>query len=356
MTEVELRTDNVLTSAPAAGYASPKDAMELHDWVSEAPEKSEPIRVAIMDSGVHPKLQMHSWGENIDIVHYADYTGNSKKGDAVGHGSACASIVGVAAANVLSKFTDSTPIEIESHRIFGESGRTDFNTIKRAYRGIIERSDEIDIVNMSWGARQDIPRINRLHEKLMNEGVHDVVAAGNTGSDGGSPATAKGAFSVGAVDKHGDVTRFTSRDPNQGNPDVAALGKNTKLWRAPGTSMGTPINDEFTKASGTSFAAPYTTAGYAIALWFKQSSWDTKLEEAAPDIPGTKVDGEGLLKLDNAITGEEPKPIQPEGNARVLSLFGNSAVWMNNSWLPSGKTGTKLLNEDENGIDIRFKK
>lgn len=318
-TDVELRTDHRITTLDD-DLGTPKDAKSLHDWPEEMPQADEPVTVAVMDSGIHRHLvDEHPWFSNVTVGKRFDAVADSPGSDKVGHGSGCASIIAKGAASTIAQMTgDELPVEFYSVRIFGNKGRTGFDAIKRAYEWMIEHGDEIDIANLSWGARQNDEDINRLHERMIDAGIHDVVAAGNTGDEGGSPATSLEAFSAGAVDASGEPTRFSSVNPYRDNPDVAALGKNVKMARAPGTSMGAPINDQFTKASGTSFAAPWTVAAYVIAMYRKRANWDQTFEEVAPDIPGTEKDGSGLLKLAPALELEEPVPPEEPPDRRAL--------------------------------------
>ena len=343
---VEVRTDHNITTAGTDSVATPADARRLHAWPDRLPTPDGPVRWAVMDSGIHEALlDSHPWFANATMGRRYDATGTGTGGDAIGHGSACASII-----------AKTTPaVELWSVRIFGENGRTSQSIIRDAYQWLLEHADALDGVNMSWGARRDDPEINALHEKLVAKGVHDVVAAGNTGDEGGSPATSPKAFSVGAVDEAGDLTRFTSRDPDQDNPDVAALGKDVKLARAPGTTMGTPIDDQFVKASGTSFAAPYTSAAYVNALYHARQSWDTPFERAAPDIPGTKADGEGLLKLAPALTGDGGTG-GATTDAAVVQFEGTDTLFLGADWLPEGKTIVEKHGESDSAVDLRVRK
>lgn len=343
---VEIRTDNRLTSAAPDVIATPADARRLHAWPDTLPTPDEPVRWAVMDSGIHEALlDDHPWFETATMGKRYDATGAGTGRDAIGHGSACASII-----------AKTTPhVELWSVRIFGENGRTTPGAITDAYEWLIDHADQLDGVNMSWGARSDDPEINAKHEQLVSTGVHDVVAAGNTGEEGGSPATSPRAFSAGAVTEDGELTRFTSRDPDQDNPDVAALGKDVKVARAPGTTMGTPIDDRFTKASGTSFSAPYTSAAYVNALYHARQSWDNRFEHAAPDIPGTKADGEGLLKLAPALEADGTgRPATTD--ATVVQFAGTEAVFLGTDWLPDGDTVAEKQRETDTAVDLRIRK
>jgi subtilisin family serine protease len=277
---------------------TPQEAREIHGW-ELVPPKGETVTVAVMDSGIDEEVaKIHPWFASAELTKQFDATGHGTGEDAVGHGTGCASII----ANAVSE------VELYDVRIFGGSGASSgYAPVRRAYNWLIDHADEIDVVNMSWGGQRDVPQINNLHERLISKGVVDVVAAGNTGGDGGSPATAERAFSAGAIDENEDPTRFSSFDPDKGNPDVAAVGQNVQMARANGTAMGTPLSDKYVKSSGTSFAAPYVTAAYVNALYHNRQNWDEAFMDTGRDIPGTPKDGGGVLLLDEALGGDKKK-------------------------------------------------
>lgn len=344
---VEIRTDNIITSTDTDDVLDPADARALHGWPDTLPETDDPLTVAIMDSGIHPEtVETHPWFDGIEVVDRYDAVGAGTPGDDVGHGTACASV-----------YARNTPdVELVSVRIFGKNGRTGFGTIKDAYKWLTDNAARIDIVNMSWGASQDYAPINALHDNLLAAGVHDVVAAGNTGTDGGSPATAERAFSAGAVDGSGRMARFSSSDPNHDNPDVAAVGVDVKLARAPDTAMGRPLNDQYVAASGTSFAAPYTGAAMVNAMYAADAgSWDKRFERRAADIPGTPRDGAGVLKLSAAVDGGEGSD-RPTTDADVWNFAGSDTMFLDAQWLPTGETTVTRLEETKEYVDLRVSK
>jgi hypothetical protein len=230
--------------------------------------------------------------------------------------------------------------------------------IQAAYKHIIKNAETIDLVNLSWGANKNIPKINQLHESMVGKSIHDVVAAGNTGDSGGSPATSKDAFSAGAVDENGDLTRFSSSDPKLDNPDVSALGKNVKLARAPGTSMGHVIDEQFVKASGTSFAAPWLGSAYALALHAIPTSWDKDFERNAKDIPGTTRDGQGLLRLASTLRKDDDpeKPHNPTVSGNVLEIGDRDVALIDADWLPNGDVNVTKKSETKNGVTIHVER
>jgi len=341
----KIRIDDSVTTFSTSSVAGPDEARELHEW--EDVEGEDPVTVAVMDSGISEEsVRDHPWFRGTEVKKRFDATRQNNAGtDNVGHGTGVASIIAKNTSN----------IELYSVRIFGDSGSTGFGAIRRAYNWLQEHASEIDVVNMSWGATRDIPQVNRLHRTLVGEGVHDVVAAGNTGTDGGSPATETQAFSAGAVDADGVPTDFSSFDPELGNPDVAALGKDVRMARSPGTAMGMPLDTDFVKASGTSFSAPYTTAAYVNALHKKRNNWDRGFIKNAEDIRGTNVDGGGILKLRSSISKKQ-EDLVFDGTA--WNFAGNDMLYIDSEedFLPDGKVEVEIEGETKNEIKIKVKK
>ncbi|GLZ77016.1 peptidase S8 [Actinorhabdospora filicis] len=136
-----------------------------------------------------------------------------------------------------------------------------------------------DIITNSWGCpgmegcSGDVLR--PAVQALTGAGIFFAVAAGNTGPDCGSvadePADLPESFSVGAVNKSGEVTEFSSRGPSSvGKPDVVAPGEEV-VSSVPGGG--------YTALSGTSMATPHV-AGVVALLWQARP-------ELAGDIAGT---------------------------------------------------------------------
>lgn len=341
---IEIRTYNRATDSTVAAVR-PSEGKELHDWVDEQAEPDEPITVWVMDSGIHEDaVSDHWWFSDSEVVERYDVTDSENGGDNVGHGTGVASII--------SRLLPT--VEFKSLRIFGGSGRTNDQQIEEAYSILHENAVSGDLVNMSWGSRSNDDRINELHDQLVSQGVHDVVAAGNTGDRGGSPATSTKAFSVGAVNREGRLPDFTSANPGRDNPDTAGLGVNVKMARAPETSMGEPIDSEFTQASGTSFSAPWQVAAYGAAYYRLQKNWDRDFETSAANIPGTPVDGEGVFKLQNTIQNKESDDLPVSTDVTVWNLLGDDAVYIPEDWLTGNEEKATLVDEDKESVTIRF--
>lgn len=273
--------------------ATIEDVRRLHN-VPADDATGEGLTVVAMDSGVDPD---HPVFEGVSIEQ-VDVTG-SGDGDAVGHGTA-----------VLGQATRLAPdADLLALRIFGSAGQTKNNVIMRAYEWLHANVGEYDIVNMSWGSSQRSVAIDRVHDALVDEGIRDVVAAGNSGGEGGSPATADRAFSIAACTEAGTIAAFSSYNPTRDNPDVAAIGKDNRLAQASGTTMGDQLEGPWVKASGTSFSAP-AVAG--MVAKYRSVRGDVSVETivrdfeaTARDIEDEPRDGSGLADYEAAVANTE---------------------------------------------------
>lgn len=326
---MELRTDpNVTTLGTTATMT---DVYDLHNAAPDGPP-GRGVRVAVMDTGVDAT---HAAFEDVEVVHH-DFTGDGE-GDAVGHGTAVAGTI----ARLVPEAT------IVSLRIFGDAGRTTMAPIEGAYGWLTDHAAEVDVCNVSWGARAPVPEIDRLHERVTAAGVQDVVAAGNTGDTGGSPATAPGAFSVGAVTRSGELARFSSYDPNRDNPDVSALGRDLRLPRAEGTSLGRVLDDQWVKGSGTSFSAAVTTGLVARYLDGHGGDAARAFETTARDVPSTPEDGEGVVDYGRAAqAGAAPATAR----AMTWDFLGTDVIHISADWF--GTDDYTAVRLDEHTVEF----
>lgn len=149
---------------------------------------------------------------------------------------------------------------------------------------------DVDVINMSLGggATDGTDPLSQAVNTITEEqDVLFVIAAGNTGpSEGtvGSPGSADAALTVGAVDKDGELAEFSGRGPRVGDfaikPDITAPGVGIVAARAAGTSMGFPVDEEYTSSSGTSMAAPHVAGAVAI-LAQQHPNWTAATRKAA---------------------------------------------------------------------------
>ena len=291
-------TGHILTAPEGEGYISEDNIATINEIksfhnITDNNELGEGTTVVIMDSGIDVA---HRFFKNVPEIRLVDCTGHGH-GDTNGHGTGVAGMVhGVA-----------PKAKLIGLRIFGNEGSTSSSIIFRAYEWLHDHVAEYDIVNMSWGASARSRPLDSIHTALIEKGVRDVVAAGNSGGPGGSPATAQNAFSAGACTIEGDLALFSSYNPEYGNPDVCAVGVDCKLARARRTNMGTPINRRWTKASGTSFSAPALSGMVARYCEAHPETSIDQIAEAfkttARDIPDIPEDGSGVADYGAARAG-----------------------------------------------------
>ncbi len=175
------------------------------------------------------------------------------------------------------------------------------------------------VINMSLGGGptdgtdEMSQAVNQLSAKY---GVLFVVSAGNgyLFETVGSPGSADAALTVGSATRDGQVSYFSSRGPRVGDnaikPEVTGPGYAIAAARAAGTSMGYPLNDRHTLASGTSMSAPHVTGAAAI-LAGQHPDWTpaqlkAALVSSADPLKNEPVfdQGVGLVNVDRATSGK----------------------------------------------------
>lgn len=323
------------------GLAEMVDYRDKHAFPEDAPGNGAGVTVAVMDSGV---TAIHPVFENT-LVRTENFVGDGKYNDSIGHGSAVAGQIVRLAPEA----------ELWSLRVFGDSGKTSMKVLLRAYQHLFDHADRYDVVNMSLGSSKTSEYFNRIHDKLEQKGIRNVVAAGNSGGAGGSPATAETAFSVGACDEDGNMADFSSYNPDASNPEVTAIGKNNKLVEPSKTDvqMGEDLNGRWVKASGTSFSAPLVTGFVACLLSVGVENPRQRLKETAEDIPGTDRDGAGLVKYEEALP-DDVGPEQETTHGDVWNFGGGDTLYLKADWLPDGDYTVEKAENDEGHTVLTF--
>lgn len=245
------------------------------------------VRVAVVDSGMdtsHPDLANK-------VVAQRNFTDEQGTGDRVGHGTHVASIVAGSGAASDGRFAGVAPgaelinakalqLVIQDPGIPVGSGRESW--IIAGMQWAVDQG--ADIVNMSLGNSSpdgNDPLSRAVNELTEQSGALFVVSAGNTGSGGqhytvGSPAAADSALAVGSVDRDEAISFFSSLGPRLVDgavkPDITAPGDNIVAARAAGGRVGLPVDENYTRMSGTSMAAPHV-AGAAALLLQQHPTW-----------------------------------------------------------------------------------
>ncbi|MFD3454353.1 S8 family peptidase [Streptomyces sp. NPDC058691] len=269
------------------------------------------VKVAVLDTGVdagHPDLKGR-------IAESKDFSDSGNTDDHFGHGTHVASIVGgTGAASSGTRRGVAPHADLLVGKVLGDDG---YGSESAVIAGMEWAAGEhAKVVNMSLGSDAPTdgtdPMSQALNTLSSPGGTLFVVAAGNAGEQGdstiGSPGAADAALTVGAVDRDDSLASFSSRGPRLGDkavkPDVTAPGVGIVAARASGTTMGDPVDANYTAASGTSMATPHV-AGAAALLAQEHPDWNAQalkdaLISTAHTVAGTKVTAQGGGRIDLA--------------------------------------------------------
>ncbi|WP_198663359.1 S8 family serine peptidase [Jiangella endophytica] len=265
------------------------------------------VTVAVLDTGVdaeHPDLA----GQ---VAAAADFSGSPSTADRFGHGThVAATIAGTGAGGDPQRPGVAPGARILAGKVLGDDGFGDTSSVIAGMEWAVEQG--ADVVNMSLGGGPSDgtdPLSVALNELSAASDTLFVVSAGNDGPGAvsiGSPGSADAALTVGAIDRDESLAEFSSRGPRLGDqaikPDITAPGVGIVAARAAGTAMGSPVDDLYTAASGTSMAAPHV-AGAAALLAQRYPGWtgeqveDALVSTARPNAELT-LDEQGAGRVD----------------------------------------------------------
>jgi subtilisin family serine protease len=270
------------------------------------------VKVAVLDTGIdatHPDLR----GK---VVAAADFGGSGSTTDHFGHGTHVASIVaGTGAEAAGARKGVAFGASLLNGKVLDDFG---FGTDSGIIAGMEwAAKQKARVVNMSLGGfptdgsdpmSQAITRLTARYRTLF------VVAAGNSGPGRQTvenPGVATAALTVGAVDATDELADFSGRGPRFGDyamkPDITAPGVDIIAARAAGTDLGDPVNQWYTRLTGTSMATPHV-AGAAAIMAQRWPSWTPARIKAVlmgtadpnPDL-GVYEQGGGRLDIGHAI-------------------------------------------------------
>ncbi len=267
------------------------------------------IIIAILDTGIdstHPDFSFPNGTSK--IVGAVSFTGEPTS-DAFGHGTHCASIAaGTGAASSYEYVGVAPGASLLNVKVLDNTGQGQEDWIISGIQWAVD--NKANVLSMSLGTDVDGDGSDPLSTAVngaVNQGAVCVVAAGNSGPQMytlGIPGVAGLAITVGASSKSDVIADFSSNGPTSDyriKPDVVAPGVDIVAARANGTSIGAPVSDYYTMASGTSMAAPHV-AGAAALLLDAHPSWNptivkTALSNYAQDI-GANVLAQGSGRID----------------------------------------------------------
>jgi subtilisin family serine protease len=227
------------------------------------------IRVGVVDTGIdsgHPDLVGR-------VLVTRDFTGEGET-DNHGHGTHVAGIIGGTGAQSGGKYRGVAPecLFVASKVLKGD-GSGMMSDVIAGLEFVAEQ--HVQVVNLSLGGGSNCDGTDALSvacDSVVDQGIVVCVAAGNSGPGAGtlgSPGCAKKVITIGATDKQDGIADYSSRGPSldgRVKPDLCFPGSSIHSCRAKNTSMGQPIDDYYTTASGTSMATPHATGSSALLL------------------------------------------------------------------------------------------
>jgi subtilisin family serine protease len=267
------------------------------------------VTVAILDTGIkadHPDLV----GK---VQASRDFTGTDPSvDDDVGHGTHVAGIITGSGAASNGKYRGVAPdVTLLIGKVCVVNGCSESAIIA----GMEWAAPQARIISMSLGGDATDgtdPMSQAVNQLTAQYGALFVAAAGNNGVGAGvsSPAAADAALAVASVTKQDQMSDFSSRGPRVGDyaakPEIAAPGSSIVSARAKGTPVGDedPIDDNYTRLSGTSMATPHVSGAAAILLQ-QHPTWSAAelkaaLVGSAKPLAGAGIADEGAGRLDVA--------------------------------------------------------
>ncbi|WP_371408725.1 S8 family serine peptidase [Micromonospora zamorensis] len=234
------------------------------------------VTVAVLDTGVdatHPDLAGR-------IAEARDFSDSGSARDGHGHGThVAATIAGTGNASAGLRKGVAPGARLLVGKVLDDGGSGYDSSIIAGMEWAAHSGAKV--VSMSLGGDPTDgtdPMSQAVNDLTAETGALFVVAAGNAGEARtvGSPGAAASALTVGAVDRDDNLAEFSSRGPRLGDnglkPEITAPGVGIVAARAAGTTMGTPVGDAYTTASGTSMATPHV-AGAAAILAQEHPDW-----------------------------------------------------------------------------------
>ncbi len=295
------------------------------------------IKVAIVDTGIdpnHPDFQGR-------IAAGASFVGGSWV-DENGHGTHVAGIVAGSGSALGGKYRGVAPEALlYVARSLDKNGGGSMSTVMAGVEWAVEQG--VQVINLSLGGAGSSDGSDALSmtcNAAVARGIVVCVAAGNAGPTSrtvGSPGAAADVITVGATDRADGIARFSSRGPTADGrikPDICFPGTDIVSARAAGTSMGRPVSDLYTAASGTSMATPHASGLAALLLQAKPGLTPQQVKKALMDTAlnlgqDPNAQGAGRAQAEHAyhairsgVPGETPEvpgggssdtPSQPKG-------------------------------------------
>ena len=342
------------SGAPASGSEFVKSTGAAKAWA--AGDFGAGVGVAVIDTGLSNMDDLAgriTWGP--------DLSGEGTTIDSYGHGTVMAGLIGGdgtdSAASSAGPRTGIAPrANLIAVKTAGYNGTADVSTILQAMHWVsaYQAQFNIRVVNLSWGTPStQSPSIDPLDyavERLWNQGIVVVVAAGNGGPTAASitkPGDDPMVLTVGAFNDRATppvIPAWSSRGPTAAGiakPDLVAPGRTLIATRSYGSNVETNnpnalISPSYITGSGTSEATAVTSGLAALLIaahpTYTADQVKAVLRGSADRISGYQAQdqGAGRINLAEALVAA-PGPAE---------------------WQASPATGLGSLEASRGGIDL----
>lgn len=232
--------------------------------------QGEGVTICVVDTGIdteHPDFEGR-------IGFTSDFTGKGSVEDGNGHGTHVASICAGTGKASAGKYQGVAPgASLMAAKVLADNGSGRMSDVMAGVEWAAQNG--ADVLNLSLGSdgnSDGTDALSTMCNAVVDMGKVVVVAAGNAGPANntvGSPGAAENVVTVGASTDNDGIARFSSRGPTADGrvkPDVVAPGSGIVAARASGTAMGTPVDENYTSANGTSMATPHVAGLCALML------------------------------------------------------------------------------------------
>ncbi len=232
-----------------------------------AQPSTEPVKVAIIDSGVNFSCDINveerkdfidGRSENDIAILYEDFSG---------HGTNIAGVI-AAQENDIGVTGGNPNVLLYSARVLDAANEAPISRVVEAIDWAISR--EVHIINLSFTTATDSPELKAAIQRAYDAGILLIAAAGNEGYVA-YPAAYPEVIAVGAINSQGELCSFS---PLQGSVELLAPGE---------LITSTDVFDTMSTHSGTSYAAPHVTA-IASKLWERDLSMSANYVRCVLDI------------------------------------------------------------------------
>ncbi|MEV6594543.1 S8 family peptidase [Streptomyces acidicola] len=264
------------------------------------------VKVAVLDTGVdtgHPDLAGR-------ITESQSFVPDQPVQDGHGHGTHVAStIVGSGTASDGKRKGVAPGAELLVGKVLNNAGQGQASWIISGMEWAARSGAKIVSMSLGGTASGSSDALSETVDELSaSTGTLFVIAAGNTGPSEqtiGTPGIADSALTVGAVDKSDKLASFSSRGPRYGDygvkPEITAPGVGITAARASGTSMGTPVDDNYTTANGTSMATPHVAGAAALVAQAHPDWTGPQIKQALASTAKTNPDNSAFEQGDGRV-------------------------------------------------------